>query len=86
MIRIDCSLIILQMATHTRGAGQVVIVADMAIGTLARRHGVHARQRKVRHVVVERRVRPRSRVVALCASLREVRRRMVRIGRSLIVL
>ena len=86
MIGIGRSLIVLQMAAHARGAGQVVIVADMAIGTLARRHGVHARQGKICHVVIERSVRPRSRVVALGASLRKVGCRVVGILGSLIIL
>lgn len=74
------------MAAHAGRARQVVIVVDVAVATLARRHSVQAGQREVGHVVVERRVRPRNCAVALGASLREVCCRMVRIRRSLVVL
>jgi len=58
----------------------------VAIGTLTRRHGVRARQRETRAVVVERRVQPGTRVVTLLAGLREIRRHMIRVGRALEIL
>ena len=60
------------MARHAPGARQIVVVVEMAIRALSRRNCVRASQRKAGAVVVERRVRPRSRVVALLASLREI--------------
>ena len=58
MVRIRRALIVLQVASHARAAGQVVIVVDMAIDALTRWYGVHPGQRKVRQVMVERCVRP----------------------------
>lgn len=86
VIRIRCSLIVLQVTTHAGRASEVVIVVDMAIRALTRWYGVHPRQREVRHVVIERGVRPRRGVMALRASLGKVGRDVVRIRRSPIVL
>ena len=58
MVRIGGSLILLQVTAHTSSGGQAVIVGDMAIGALPRRHRVHPGQGEVRHVVVKRCVRP----------------------------
>ena len=74
------------MAGIARRARQVVIVVCVAVGTLTRRHRVRSGQREAGTVVVERRVQPRGRVVALIAPLGEIRRDMVRVRRSLIVL
>ena len=74
------------MTRVARHAGQVVVVVSVTVGTLTRRHGVRAGQRESGAVVVELCVRPRTRVVALIAALREIRRHMVRIRRPLIVL
>ena len=80
------SLVVLQVTAHAGGAGEVVVVVDVAIRALTRGHRVHPRQWEVRHVVIERRVRPRGRVVTLSASLGEVGRDVVRIHRALIIL
>ena len=58
----------------------------MAVRALTRRHSVRSRQHEAGAVVVESRIQPRGRVVALIAGLREVRRDVVRIRRSLEVL
>ncbi len=86
VIRIRGSLIILKMATHARVRGQLVIVIHVAIRALPGRHGMHARQGERRAVVIEGGIRPRNGVMALVATLREVRRDVVRIRRSLVIL
>ena len=86
VVRIGRSLIILQVAADARATSQVVVIVDVAVGALPGRYGVHSREREVRQVVVERCVRPRSRVMAILAGLRNARRDVVRIRRSLIVL
>ena len=74
------------MAGHASRARQIVVFVDVAIGALPRRNGVQSGQRESRAVVIECRVHPVGGVVTLIAGLREVRRHVVRIGRSLIVL
>ena len=78
--------IIFQVAGVTRCAIQRVVVVDMAIRTLPRRHSVRSRQRESGAVVVEGRIQPGSRVVTRGARLREVRRRVIRIRRTLVIL
>ncbi len=58
----------------------------MTIGAGARWHGVQSGEREPGAVVVELRVRPVAGVMALLASLREVRSRVVGIGGSLEIL
>jgi len=58
MVWIRRSLVVLKVAAHTGVGAQVVIVVDVAIGTLPRRDGVHSSQREIRQVVVERSMRP----------------------------
>ena len=54
-----CSpLIVLQMTRHTGGARQIVVIADMAIGTLPRWHGVQSGERETCAVVIEDRICP----------------------------
>ena len=86
VVGIRCSLEVFQVAADTSGRRQVVVVVDVAIRTLPRRYRVHPGQCKTGAGVVESRVEPRSRVVALLASLGEVRRRVVRVRRALIIL
>ena len=77
--RIRRSLVLLQVARHASRTGQIVVVVDMAVGTLPRRHAVCPGQRKSGAVVIECRVQPGTGVVALIAGLREVRRYVIRI-------
>ena len=74
------------MTGHAGRAGQVVVVVDVAIDALTRWHDVHAGQRETGTGVIEGRICPRSRVVALIAGLGEARGNVIWIGRSLIVL
>jgi len=77
--------VVLLMARVARRARKVVIVIDVAVGTLTGWHCVRAGQGKAGAVVIKCRVQPRRGVVALIATLREIRRHMVRVRRSLIV-
>jgi len=79
-------VVIVLVARITESAGQVVIVVDVAVAALPGRYRVGARQGKSSAVVIEGRVQPRSRVVALITALREVRGYVIRICRSLVVL
>lgn len=58
VVRICGRLIILQMAIHASRADEVVIVVDMAIGALPRRHGVAGGQGKSDGAVIELGVQP----------------------------
>src|SRR6202521_1324747 len=71
VIRVISVLEILQMANDARSLGQVVVVVDVAVGTLARRNGVTAGKRESGLGMVEVRRLPRARRVAHFASLRE---------------
>ena len=86
VVRIRCPLVVLQVTGHARVRGQVVVVIDMAVGALPRRHRVHTGQGEGGKRVIERRVRPGDRVMTLIAGLREASRNVVRIGSRLIVL
>jgi len=86
VIRIRRALKVFQVAADARGirAGQVVVVVDVTLG--ARNRGMRARQRETSRRVIEIRVRPRDRVMALLAGLREAGTDVVRIGRALEIL
>jgi hypothetical protein len=58
----------------------------MAVGALPWRHLMRTRQREASAVVIERRIQPRCRVVALIAGLREIGASVVWIRRPLVVL
>lgn len=74
------------MARHARSARDVVVVVDVTIRALPRGYSVGTVQRESSAVVIERCVEPRTGVVALIASLREIGRNVVRICRPLKVL
>ena len=71
MVRICGVLEIVQMTGYASRARQVVIVIDVAIAALARRNGMRSRERESRGAVVEGRIGPRARAMALGTSLRE---------------
>jgi len=58
VVRVRGSLIILQVAGYACPAGQVVVVADVAIGACSRRNRVRARQGKAGSRVIELSVSP----------------------------
>jgi len=84
--RRGCIVVIGLVAGHTSRSRQVVVVIDMAIGTLPGWNHVRTGQRKTGAAVVERRVEPGRRVVTGVARLGKVRGRVIRVRRSLEVL
>jgi hypothetical protein len=66
VIGIGSRLIILQMAIHASCTGEVVVVVDVAIGALPRRHSVAGGQGKSDGAVIELGVQP---VVSSMATL-----------------
>ena len=86
VIGIGRSLVVLQVARNAGVRVQVVIVVDVAVGAGARRDRVQCRSAGSRAVVIKRGIEPGAGAVALVAGLREVRRHVIGIRRSLIVL
>ena len=80
------ALEILQMATHARVGAEGEVIVGVAIRALPRRYRVHSREWEIRKIVVKRRVCPVARVVALFASLREIRSDVARVRRALEIL
>lgn len=76
-------IVVVLVTTYAGCGGDVVVVVDVAIGTLPRRDRVGSGQRKSCAVVIEGGIQPRARVVALLAGLRKVRCDVIRIGRAL---
>ena len=86
VIGIVRSLVVLQVARDARGIGDVVVVIGVAIGALARRHGVQAGQREAGFRMIEVCRRPTAGGVADLAGLREILLHVIGIVRSLEVL
>lgn len=76
-------VVVVLVARHAGRAGEVVIVVDMTVSALPRRGGMRTGQGESSAVVVEGCIQPRSRVVALAAGLRKIRRHVIRVGRAL---
>src|ERR1700726_4930896 len=68
VIRICGRLIIFQMASNTSSTGDVVVIAEVAVGALPRRHGVAAGQGKSDGAMIELGVEPVIRSVATLAG------------------
>ena len=79
-------VVIRLVARDASGAGQVVVIVDVAVGAGSRRHGMTATQREPGSTVIKRSIQPGAGAMALLAGLREVRCHVIRIGRALEVL
>lgn len=77
VVRIRRGLIVGLMATVAVRRKSRVVVIDMAIHAVPRRHRVRARQRKCRGVVIECAVRPGDGVVTHLTSCRKPQLRVV---------
>jgi hypothetical protein len=86
VIGIRGALKVLQVARNAGGAGQVVVVVDVAVGALPRRHGMSAGQGEIDHRVIEGGRRPGDRRVALGTRRREIRGNVIWIRRALVIL
>jgi len=74
---------VLLVATDAGAYGEVVVVIDVTVGALARRHGMRTAQREPGGAVVEGCIQPAGGVVTLLTGLREIRRHVIRIRRAL---
>ncbi len=83
VVRIRGALEILQVAANAGRARQVVVVVDVTVDALARWHCVSTVKRKSNRVVVEGRVQPAIRSMAIRACCREPGLRVIRIRRRL---
>jgi len=83
VIWIRCPVVVLQVAGNASRDRDVVVVVDVAIRTLPRRHGVHSRQREASERVVEGCVVPAIKTMALAAVRRELAADVVRVDRIL---
>ena len=83
VIRVCGPLEVFQVAAHAGCTVQAVVIVDVAVSAGPRWHRVHPSERETGAGMVERRVHPVGRVVALLASLREIRGNVIRVCRSL---
>ena len=84
VIRVGRALVILQVAGDACRAVQGVVVIDVAVGALPRRHHVQSGERESRSGVIKLAVHPQHRIVALLARCGETRMRHRR-GRVVVV-
>ena len=84
MVRIIRILKVGQVARHARRIRQTIVRVDVALAAWQR--SMRASKRPTRGRVIERRSRPRGCVVTNLALLRETRRHVIRIVRSLKIL
>jgi len=81
VVRIGRSLVVLQMAGYAGCAGQVEVVVDVAVSTLARWHCMPAGERKTCGAMIKVRTQPGIRVVTGGAVSREAASGVARIAR-----
>jgi hypothetical protein len=82
-----CSVVVVGLvAADASCRERRVIPVDVTVRTLTRRNRVRSSKREWRVVMVKRRIRPHTRVVAQFTLLRESRSHVIRIRRSLVVL
>ena len=74
------------MAGHAGGAGQAVVIVDVAVGAQPRRHRVQTGQSEARGRVVEHAIGPQVRVVTGLAAGRESRRCVGHRGGRIVVI
>ena len=86
VVRVRGALEVFQVTRNAGRIRQVVVIVDVAIAALPRRDRVCAGQREPSCIVIECRIGPGARAVALGAGLREVRRNVVRVRGALKVL
>ena len=86
VIGIRRSLVVLQVTAHAGRGIEAVVVVDVAIGASPRRNRVQSSKGEPGAVVIERGIEPGAGAVALVAGLREVRRDVIGIRGSLVVL
>ena len=86
VVGIGRALEILQVAGYASRGVETVIIVDVAVCALARRHRVQPGQREASAGMIKRCVHPVAGVVALVTGLREIRREVVGSFRSLVVL
>jgi len=79
-------IVIRLMARDASGGRQVVIVVYVTIGTGARRYRVTACQREPSSAVIKRGIKPGAGAVALVAGLGKIRRDVIGVSRSLVIL
>ncbi len=83
VIRVRRALKILQMARDASGSCEIVVIVDVAIRALSRRHHVAPGQWEADRRMIERRVEPRIRSMTLLASNREFAGNVIGIGCAL---
>ena len=74
------------VARNASGIGDGVVVVDMAVGALARRHGMRSGEREAGAVVIERSIQPSRSAVAGIAGLGKIRGNVIRVRCALIIL
>lgn len=83
VVRIGCSLVVLQVAAHTGRAGDVEVVINVTVGANPRRHGVAPSQRESNRGMIEVRAQPRVRTMAEITGRRKSRGHVVGIRSGL---
>ena len=86
VVRIRSAVEVREVAGHAGGAGQAVVIADVAVGAQPRRDRVQTGQSEARGRVVEHAIGPQHHVVAVLARGRESRRQVRHRGGRIVVI